>query len=54
MKRWAFWRKRRPDSDLRTRRNAVYFCATCCASEGEEHLNWCHRIGVMRRPEVTE
>ena len=36
-----------PSGAIRTRRSAVYFCATCAVSEGEEHLEWCHRQGVM-------
>lgn len=41
-------------AEFRTRRNAVYFCATCAVSEGEEHLEWCTRQGVMAtRPQAA-
>lgn len=36
-----------PSEDLRTRRNVQWFCAACVVSEGETHLEWCHRSGVM-------
>lgn len=32
---------------LKTRRGLYWFCATCCANEGEEHLDWCHHEGVV-------
>ena len=37
----------RAASDLRARRNVVRGCAICAAIEGDEHLDWCHRDGVM-------
>jgi hypothetical protein len=38
-----------PEIDLRTRRDTVYFCATCAVDEGEQHESWCGREGVMQR-----
>lgn len=32
---------------IRTRRDPRRFCATCCANEGEEHLDWCQHEGVV-------
>lgn len=26
------------------------FCATCCADEGEPHLDWCHGAGTVSAP----
>lgn len=31
----------------RQRPSVQYFCSTCAVSQGEEHLDWCHRDGVM-------
>lgn len=45
--RWPFSRPKLK----RQRKPIEYFCATCCASEGEEHLVWCRRTGVMERPQ---
>lgn len=36
---------------LKTRRSPYWFCATCCANEGEDHLDWCHHDGPVTAPE---
>lgn len=50
--KWALdWARKTDKPLIRVRRSSGprYFCATCCVSEGEQHLEWCHRPGVMNR-----
>lgn len=30
------------------------FCATCCADEGNPHLDWCHGTGIVTAPSFAE